>query len=57
MEINSDWEMIIENIKISAQESLGNLELMKHKPWFDEECSKLLDQSKQAKLHWLQDLS
>jgi hypothetical protein len=26
-------------------------------PWFDEECSKLLDQRKQAKLQWLQDPS
>jgi hypothetical protein len=31
--------------------------LQKHKPWFDEGCSKLLDQSKQAKLQWLQDPS
>jgi hypothetical protein len=29
-------------------------ELKKHKPWFDEGCSKLLDQRKQAKLQWLQ---
>jgi hypothetical protein len=28
-----------------------------HKPWFDQECSKLLDQRKQAKLQWLQDPS
>jgi hypothetical protein len=26
----------------------------KHKPWFDEECSKLLDQMKQNKLQLLQ---
>jgi hypothetical protein len=32
-------------------------ELRKHKPWFDERCSKLLDQRKQAKLQWLQDPS
>jgi hypothetical protein len=31
--------------------------LKKHKPWFNEECSKLLDQRKQAKLQWLQDPS
>jgi hypothetical protein len=31
--------------------------LKKHKPWFDEGCSKLLDQRKQAKLQWLQDPS
>jgi len=31
--------------------------LKQHKPWFEEECSKLLDQSKQAKLQWLQNPS
>jgi hypothetical protein len=31
--------------------------LKKHKPWFEEGCSKLLDQRKQAKLQWLQDPS
>jgi hypothetical protein len=31
--------------------------LKKHKPWFDEGFSKLLDQRKQAKLQWLQDPS
>jgi hypothetical protein len=30
---------------------------LNHKPWFDEECSKLLDQRKQAKLKWLQEPS
>jgi Fe-S cluster assembly ATPase SufC len=29
----------------------------KHKPWFDEGCSELLDKRKQAKLLWLQDPS
>jgi hypothetical protein len=29
--------------------------MKKHKPWFDEGCSELLDQRKQAKLQWLQD--
>jgi hypothetical protein len=29
--------------------------LKKHKPWYDEGCSKLLDQRKQAKFQWLQD--
>jgi hypothetical protein len=46
---------IRENIKISAKESLGYYELRKHKPWFEEGCSELLDQRKQAKLQWLQD--
>jgi hypothetical protein len=57
VEINSAWEMIRENIKISAEESLGYCELKKYKPWFDEACSKLVDQRKQAKLQWLQDPS
>jgi hypothetical protein len=57
VEINSAWEMIREAIKTSAKESLGYFELKKHKPWFDEGCSKLVDQRKQAKLQWLQDPS
>jgi hypothetical protein len=32
VEINSAWETIRENIKISAKESLGYFELKKHKP-------------------------
>jgi hypothetical protein len=55
--INSAWGTIRENVKTSAKESLIYYELMKHKPWFDERCSKLLDQRKQAKLQWLQDPS
>jgi uncharacterized NAD(P)/FAD-binding protein YdhS len=31
--------------------------MKKHKPWSNKECSKLLDQRKQAKLQWLQDPS
>jgi hypothetical protein len=50
VEINSAWETIRENINISAKASLGYFELKKHKPWFDEGCSKLLDQRKEAKL-------
>jgi hypothetical protein len=57
VEINSAWETIRENIKISAKESLGYFELKKHKPWFDEGYSKLLEQRKQATLQWLQDPS
>jgi hypothetical protein len=55
VEINSAWEMIRENAKISAKESICYYELKKHKPWFDEGCSELLDQRKQAKCQWLQD--
>jgi hypothetical protein len=50
VEINSAWEAIRENIQISAKESLGYFEMKKHKPWFDEGYSKLLDQRKEAKL-------
>jgi hypothetical protein len=57
VEIKGAWKTITQNIKISAKESLGYFELKKHKPWFDEGCSKLLDQRKQAKLWWLQDPS
>jgi hypothetical protein len=57
VEINSDWETIRKNKKTSAKQSLGYLELKKHKPWFDAGCSELLDQRKEAKLQWLQDPS
>jgi hypothetical protein len=53
VDINRTWETIRENIKISAKESLDCYELKKHNPWFDEGCSKLSDQRKQAKLQWL----
>jgi hypothetical protein len=48
IEINTTWETMRENIKISAKESLGYYELKQHKPWFDERCSKLLDHRKQT---------
>jgi hypothetical protein len=34
--INSAWETIRENIKISAKESLDYYEMMKHNTWFEE---------------------
>jgi hypothetical protein len=55
--INRSWDNIRENIKISAQESLGYCGSKHRKPWFDEGCSKLVDQWKQAKPQWLQDPS
>jgi hypothetical protein len=45
-DINRASETITENIKISAKESLGYYKLKKHEPWFDEGCSKLLDNRK-----------
>jgi len=55
--INRAWENIKENIKTSAKESLGLHELKQHKPWFGEECLHFLDQRKQAKVQWVQNLS
>jgi hypothetical protein len=57
VEINSAWDPNVENIIISAKESLGYFELKKHKPWFGEGCPKLLDQRKQTKLQRLHDPS
>jgi hypothetical protein len=54
VEINKAWETIRENISISAKERVGYYELKKNKPWFEEGCSKSLDQRKQAKLQCLQ---
>jgi len=55
--VNRAWENIKENIKISAKEGLGLHEWKQHKPWFDKECVDFLDQSKQAKMQWIQDPS
>jgi hypothetical protein len=51
------WYTIRENTNISAKESIGHRESKHHKPRFDDECSKLVEGSKQAKLKWLQDPS
>jgi hypothetical protein len=55
VEINIAWEMIGENIRISAKESLVYYELKNHKPRFNKGCLKLVDKRKQAKLLRLQD--
>jgi Holliday junction resolvase-like predicted endonuclease len=48
-------ETIRENIRISSKESIALCESKSYKSWFDEECLKLVDRRKQAKLQWLQD--
>jgi hypothetical protein len=53
-DINRAWENIRKNIKISAKETLGLYTQKQHKPWFDEECSQVFGQRKQAKMQWLQ---
>jgi hypothetical protein len=57
IEGNRARDNIRENIKISAQESLGYCETEHHKLWFDEEYLKMVDRRKQTKLQWLQDPS
>jgi hypothetical protein len=57
VDMNRAWENIRQNRQISAKESLGHYELQQHKPWSDDECSKLIDRRKQAKLQWLQNPS
>jgi hypothetical protein len=42
-DINNVSESIRENIKTSAKENLGYQKLKHNKPWFDDECSKLID--------------
>jgi hypothetical protein len=56
VEVSNRFAALQEYKNFSQRES-RLLELKKHMPWFDEECSKLLDQRKQAKLQWLQDPS
>jgi hypothetical protein len=48
--INSIWETIRHNFKISAKESLGYSELKQQKPCLDKGCSKLLDQRKKSQI-------
>jgi hypothetical protein len=56
-DINNAWESIRENIKTSTKNNLRYQKLKHNKLWFDDECSKLTDQQKQAKLQWLQNPS
>jgi hypothetical protein len=46
VEMNSAWKMMRENTKISAKESLDYCEFKKHKPRFEQTCSKLVEQAK-----------
>jgi hypothetical protein len=57
LDINNAWESIRDNIKTSSEESLGYHRPKHNKPWFDDKCSKLIDQRRQAKLQWLQNPS
>jgi hypothetical protein len=37
----SVWKSIRENIKASEKDSIGYYEMKQHKPWFDDDCSKI----------------
>ena len=52
---NRGCENIKEDLKTSATKSLGLHEWKQHKPWFGDECLRLLYQRKQAKMQWVQD--
>ena len=55
-DINRAWESIKENIKTSAQESLGLYELKQRKTWFGEECLGFLTKGNRLKCcgYWVQ---
>jgi hypothetical protein len=46
------WKSIVHGKRLEgiSEESLGYYESKTHKPWFDEGCSQLLNQKKQAKI-------
>jgi hypothetical protein len=56
-DISNAWESIRENIKTSAKDNLGCQQMKHNKPWCNDECLKLIDQQKQAKLQWQQNPS
>jgi hypothetical protein len=45
-DINSSWESIRDSIKTSAKDNVQYHWLKHNKPWFDDECSKLINQWK-----------
>jgi hypothetical protein len=55
VDINRAWGTVKREYQNFSQRGLGYYELKMHNPWFNEGCSILLDQRKQAKLQWLQD--
>jgi hypothetical protein len=43
LDINSAWESIRDNFKTSSKENVACHRVKHNKPWFDDECSKLID--------------
>jgi hypothetical protein len=56
-DINSAWETIRENIKITAKDTLRYCELRKYNSLYHEGCSELVGQWKEPEMQWLQDPS
>jgi hypothetical protein len=56
-DIHNAWESIREISRPHPKSNLGYQKLKHNKPCFDDECLKLIDQRKQAKLQWLQNPS
>jgi len=54
-DINRPSENINEKIKTSAKQSLSLYKWKQHKPRFDDECLRFLNQRKEATMQWLQD--
>jgi len=53
-DIKRAWKNVKKDIKILGKESLCLCVLKQHKPWFDEEYVRCLNQRKQNKTQWLQ---
>jgi hypothetical protein len=53
-DISNAWESIRERNNTSGKDNLGYRKVKHYKPWLDDECLKLIDQRKEAKLFWLQ---
>jgi hypothetical protein len=61
IEVKEKYQVEMSNsfaaLESSAKDNLGYHRLDHNKPWFNDECSKLVDKQKQAKLQWLQNPS
>ena len=54
VDVNDTWENIRDNIKVAVGESMGYYQVKKKKPWFGDDCSKVVERRKKAKLKFLQ---
>ncbi|KAJ4433902.1 hypothetical protein ANN_16215 [Periplaneta americana] len=54
-ESRNAYRVLVDNIKIAAEQNIGYYETKKKKPWFDEDCCMVVERRKQAKFKFLQD--